>query len=153
MRLLLLPLLLLFALPAAGQLLYRWKDDNGVTHYSDQPPTGRSYETRQIESAPAAANDDAADPGATGPGQDDEAGNEPVDDTDPIEPPATDSVADATPSAACLQVRANLRVFESSSAVSMDLDGDGVPEKLDDEARARELERTRELIGKHCGNT
>jgi glutaredoxin len=30
--------LLLAALPAAGGEMYRWKDANGVTHFSDSPP-------------------------------------------------------------------------------------------------------------------
>jgi hypothetical protein len=121
MRLLLLPLLLMFALPAVGQQLYRWKDDDGVTHYTDHPPPqGRQYETREVE-------------------------------PDPPPPPAeaADEVLEG-PSEPCLQARANLAVFERGGEVSMDLDGDGVPEKLDAAAHARELARTRELIARHC---
>jgi hypothetical protein len=32
---------------AAKPKLYRWRDDNGVLHISDQPPKGRKYE--QVE--------------------------------------------------------------------------------------------------------
>ena len=28
--------------------LYKWKDANGVTQYSERPPTGQKYETRRI---------------------------------------------------------------------------------------------------------
>ncbi len=35
---LLLPLALLLALPAAGQTIYSWTDDNGVTHFTDRRP-------------------------------------------------------------------------------------------------------------------
>ncbi len=120
MRLLLLTLIAIVAMPAAAQQLYRWKDENGVVHYADQAPAGREFETRNFVSDP--------------------------------EPPAAASVVEQTPppNSRCLQARANLEVFEGSDDVSMDLDGDGVPERLDAATHARELERTRELVKVHC---
>ncbi|WP_028916496.1 DUF4124 domain-containing protein [Pseudoxanthomonas sp. J35] len=45
--------LLLLALGLCGGAsaanVYTWKDANGVTHSSDQPPPGRAYETRRID--------------------------------------------------------------------------------------------------------
>jgi hypothetical protein len=120
MRLLLLTLIAILAMPAAAQQLYRWKDDNGVVHYTDQAPTDREFETRNVVNDPPA----------------------------PVEAPVAEQ--DTPPSGRCLQARANLQVFESSDDVSMDLDGDGVPERLDAVAHARELERTRELVQVHC---
>ena len=54
--------LLLFALTllapgavlAAGKL-YKWTDENGVTHYTDEPPAGQQFETRPVQADPPAA--------------------------------------------------------------------------------------------------
>ncbi|HBK45091.1 MAG TPA: DUF4124 domain-containing protein [Xanthomonadaceae bacterium] len=44
-------LALLLASTAAGAAnLYKWKDANGVTQYSEKPPTGQQYEARRIDS-------------------------------------------------------------------------------------------------------
>lgn len=41
-------LLLASATASAGNV-YKWKDANGVTQYSEKPPTGQKYEARQVE--------------------------------------------------------------------------------------------------------
>ena len=60
--------LCLFVLPAWADL-YKWTDENGKVHYSDQPPPGdvkQSESIKQSKSAPpdaaAAANPNAAKP-------------------------------------------------------------------------------------------
>jgi hypothetical protein len=122
MRLLMLMLLVAIALPAAGQQLYRWKDDNGVVHYTDSPPPGKSFETREFVPEP--------DRPATA---------------------AAPAVAPAAPSERCLQARANLQVFDTSEGISMDTDGDGIEEELQGEVREREHQRARELVQVECG--
>ncbi len=44
-------ILALAASPVLGGELYKWKDENGVTHFSDSPPAepGKGVETRQVE--------------------------------------------------------------------------------------------------------
>lgn len=44
-------LVLAFAvLPSAAQeRVYQWKDANGVTHYSQNPPAGHAYQERRID--------------------------------------------------------------------------------------------------------
>jgi len=63
MRALPLCLLLLAGAASAGPL-YKWKDANGVTQYSERPPVGQKYETRQISQTgvPLAATTEAAAP-------------------------------------------------------------------------------------------
>lgn len=59
--------LALAALPGAAQeRVYQWKDANGVTHYSQNPPAGRAYQERRIDGSdpavpakPAAAAESA----------------------------------------------------------------------------------------------
>ncbi|SBV38055.1 conserved exported hypothetical protein [uncultured Stenotrophomonas sp.] len=43
-------LLLLTSATAVAGPLYKWKDANGVTQYSERPPEGQKYETRRITS-------------------------------------------------------------------------------------------------------
>jgi hypothetical protein len=113
------------AAPVAAQQLYRWTDDRGVVHYTDRPPPeGQQFETRSIVREPEAAPPAEAAP----------------------MPEANDTEM------RCIQLRANLRVLASDGEVSMDLDGDGVPERLDADARARELERTREQLREQCAD-
>lgn len=44
----LLAVLLVACTPAIAGEVYQWKDANGVTHYSDSPPAGSQYESRQL---------------------------------------------------------------------------------------------------------
>ncbi len=41
--------LCLLAGTAGAADLYKWKDANGVTHYSESPPPGQKYESRRID--------------------------------------------------------------------------------------------------------
>ena len=43
-------LLLLASTSASAGTVYKWKDANGVTQYSEKPPTGQKAEERQIQS-------------------------------------------------------------------------------------------------------
>ncbi|WP_367345049.1 DUF4124 domain-containing protein [Stenotrophomonas bentonitica] len=42
--------LLLVSATASAGTVYKWKDANGVTQYSEKPPTGQKAEQRQIQS-------------------------------------------------------------------------------------------------------
>ena len=121
----LLPLLLLAVLTTAtseaADMLYRWKDADGVVHYTDTPPPAEyEFQTREVT-------------------------------TDPPQPPPSVVVEDAPVALSrCEQARRNLAVFESAQNVSMDLDGDGRPEPLDAAARERERKKTRDLVNVTC---
>lgn len=41
-------LVLAGAATASAGNLYKWKDANGVTQYSERPPAGQTYETRRL---------------------------------------------------------------------------------------------------------
>ncbi|KAF1014068.1 MAG: hypothetical protein GAK31_03092 [Stenotrophomonas maltophilia] len=45
--------LLLLAGTATAAPVYKWKDANGVTQYSETPPPGKRFETREQARAPA----------------------------------------------------------------------------------------------------
>ncbi len=116
---------------ADAKELYRWTDEKGVTHYSDTKPVGVEFEKREVAADPApppaaAAAQDAATEG---------------DAAKPKGPPSAD----------CLLSRSNLETLRSGRAVSMDTDGDGEPEELDDQMRAQAIVATEEQIRAHCG--
>ena len=55
--------LLLFTSFAAGASnVYKWKDANGVTQYSEKPPAGKTYEARRIDERGAPTVEAAAEP-------------------------------------------------------------------------------------------
>ncbi|PSD09525.1 DUF4124 domain-containing protein, partial [Stenotrophomonas maltophilia] len=45
-------LLLLASANAVAGPVYKWKDANGVTQYSETPPAGRKFETRAQARSP-----------------------------------------------------------------------------------------------------
>lgn len=49
-----------FASVAAAQQVYQWKDAQGVTHYSDNPPEGKQYKDRRINHRGTAVVETAA---------------------------------------------------------------------------------------------
>ncbi len=53
--------LLLAVAPAWAGQVYKWKDANGVTQYSETPPPGKTAETRQLTRDPAARATSAAE--------------------------------------------------------------------------------------------
>lgn len=48
-------LLLLASATAGAANVYKWKDANGVTQYSEKPPAGQKYETREVQTRDPAA--------------------------------------------------------------------------------------------------
>ena len=45
---LLIGLMALGSSPAMADTVYKWKDANGVTQYSERPPVGQKFETRKV---------------------------------------------------------------------------------------------------------
>lgn len=57
-------LLLLASASASAGTVYKWKDANGVTQYSEKPPTGQKAEERKIQTRDPAGRAAAAEPAA-----------------------------------------------------------------------------------------
>ncbi|MCE7893648.1 MAG: DUF4124 domain-containing protein, partial [Sorangiineae bacterium PRO1] len=61
MRRLLLPIVLMLALPAFAGQVYKWTDAKGTVHYSDAPPPqGAHYSRVRVEGAGVGAPADTA---------------------------------------------------------------------------------------------
>jgi hypothetical protein len=116
-------LLVALTLPATAGELYQWKDANGVTHYSDAPPPGKTeYRNRNIRNNAGTPATAAA----------------------PVEPAESE---------ACTQARANLALLQGDGPVAADDDGDGKPDgELDADQRADRSELAAAAIKVHCGS-
>lgn len=55
-------LLLLASATASAGTVYKWKDANGVTHYSEKPPAGQKYEAREVQARDPVPRETAAAP-------------------------------------------------------------------------------------------
>lgn len=121
-------LLALFASTSViAQAVYKWTDEKGVVHYSDQPPPD-SQASERININALGRRTSAQEETAASAGD----------------------AAERPDSAACTTARQNLVVFENNDVIRMDLDGDGTAEELTAEQRDQELSRTRELIALLC---
>ena len=59
--------LLLLATAASATDLYKWKDAQGVTHYSESPPAGQKYESRRVDDRGGVSAAEEAAPAAESP--------------------------------------------------------------------------------------
>ena len=115
-------LVALVAAPALAGEVYKWKDAQGVTHYSDAPPAGSNYESRDIRHRPGmpAAGEAAA------------------------EKPAENSQ--------CTIARSNLETLAGDGPVGVDSDGDGTPDStMDAQQRADQRALAEASIRANCG--
>ncbi|MEZ5465540.1 MAG: DUF4124 domain-containing protein [Lysobacteraceae bacterium] len=106
---------------ANEQKVYKWVDQNGVTHYTQAPPPkGANFESKTVkEPRPARSN-------------------------------AADAEPEVELSPLCKKVRANLDVLNSSQVVTMDTDGDGESETLTDEQRQTQVSLAEQQWKAYC---
>ncbi|MCD9085910.1 DUF4124 domain-containing protein [Stenotrophomonas sp. SY1] len=115
-------LLLLASASAGAGNLYKWKDANGVTQYSERPPTGQQYETRAISTSGT-----------------------------PAPPTSAATTGDKEESAMCLGARRNLELLATNSRLMHDSDGDGTPDaELAPEQRAAQKQLAESTVAAYC---
>jgi hypothetical protein len=132
----------LVAAPSAlAQQVYKWKDADGVTHYSASPPPKevtaekmllRGGTTSTVPETPAEGDAAAAD-GTT--------------------PPAGDGLsanAMREREAACITAQSNVEKLQNNPFITMDKDGDGSDELLSPEEHDAQLQRARRYAEEVC---
>ncbi|GIX35120.1 MAG: hypothetical protein KatS3mg126_0899 [Lysobacteraceae bacterium] len=120
---LLLPLLFAYSVTAAE--IYKWTDDKGRVHYSDQPPPeGVASERRSIAQGTPTSSE-------------------------PAKADAEDAAA-AERARLCEQVQQSLKLLRENQNVMMDLDGDGKPEPLDAAAREEQALAAQRGVEEYC---
>jgi len=113
---------LLLATPAFAAKVYQWKDDKGVTHYSDAPPPDQNIKGRNV-----------ADKGGT--------------QAQAAQQPAAKPVANAN----CSNARSNLTVLQGTGDVGVDDDKDGKPDRsLNQTERANRTALAEAQIKTYC---
>ncbi|MEB2233121.1 DUF4124 domain-containing protein [Xanthomonas campestris pv. campestris] len=113
-------LLMLVSAAAGATDLYKWKDANGVTHYTETPPpTGQRYESRRIDARSGTAA---------------------------IAAPETA----APESADCLTARRNLELLSGKGEVTMGADDGKPGTPLDPEARAAQRNLAEAAAKAYC---
>ncbi|KGQ20821.1 DUF4124 domain containing protein [Lysobacter dokdonensis DS-58] len=137
-----LALALAVCIPAFAQAVYTWKDDKGVTHYSDSPPpAGAKKKTVKTAADPVPSSTPA--PKVTvaaaqgGP--------------DPAAAAAAAEQQAKQRATACKQAQANLAVLNSQAGVAVDRDGDGKSDAvLDANQRAQETQAMQTVAAANC---
>lgn len=127
---------LLSMAPIAGMAeVYKWVDEDGVTHYSQQPPPeGTPTVITPDTGAPSSAE---GEPDADASGQDESADNEDGDGEQ-------ETIADF-----CKDLREKEKVLESDRPIRIKAE-DGTLTDLDEEGRAQQLERIQGQLRDHC---
>lgn len=127
---------LLSIIPVAGAAeVYKWIDEDGVTHYSQQPPPEGAETVITPDSEPQSAAEGSPD--AAG-----EDGNGNADDADGDGDQET--IADF-----CNELRDREDILESDRPIRIKAE-DGTLTELDDEGRAQRLERIQGQLQDHC---
>ena len=114
--------LLLTATSAVASDLYKWKDNNGVSHYSENPPTSQTqaFQAFVIQNPKPPTSSNTPD--------------KPV-----------------SQSPACINARHNLQLLRENSKVMIDNDGDGKSETpLNAEQRAQQTALAEEAMRASC---
>jgi hypothetical protein len=129
--------LLVAVCPLAFGQAYKWKDAQGVTHYSDSPPpAGTKVEKIKTSGVvvPPAGEPAPAPPAAA-----------------PAKPAPEGAVVDTPANRAklCDQLHKNADTLSKEKVVSVD-DGKGGSKPLDDAGRARQVETTQAQITLYC---
>ena len=123
----------------AGDPVYKWKDANGQSHYSQQAPEGIKYETISTSglttgTAPTVASATSA---SMAPAAATVATNGPT-------------AADTTRQKNCETARKNTDDLATRPVVDMDIHGDGKPVRLTPEQQTAQLNLSKQQVTLFC---
>ncbi|PAS97406.1 MAG: hypothetical protein BSR46_13755 [Candidatus Dactylopiibacterium carminicum] len=149
-------LLATFSLGVNAQI-YTWKDANGRTHFSDQPPTGVEARTTrgktsppQPQSEPAASEPSASASGPRGwQEQDKEFRERRAKQAEDAAKAKEEAAAKAEKAQYCDSLRRNLTLMERGGRVGMPTAG-GETEIMSDAQLKAEAERLRTQLARDC---
>ena len=132
--------LLVSTAAAAAEPVYKWKDSNGQSHYSQTPPPGQKYET--ITPAGVTANASSATAASASPS---------ASTSTKLAAPATVSPGLTLHQKNCTTALNNVAVLKSNPTADLDTKGTGRPVRVTPEQRATELDRANKLVTQYCG--
>lgn len=132
---------------AAKDGYYRWQDDQGEYHFTQQPPLGRSYEFVESDSGASFSrrSDDAEEDGGEAETQGDDSGTGGADPQ-----PAKMEVLPPKDPAICAQAKSNLQSMQNNAARIRMTDENGNTRFLTPEEKEEQKARAQEAIRIHC---
>lgn len=131
---------------SANAQVYKWKDANGTTHYSDAPPVGTTYQKVQVNTNVATPVAPAPMPGtgASANSSSQAAAQSPPASTAPV--PDTANNRDKL----CKQLDSNITLLNSNSPVLSNGNG-GPQQNLSDAQRKQALASAQSQKKQYCG--
>ncbi|MBS0575347.1 MAG: DUF4124 domain-containing protein [Proteobacteria bacterium] len=121
--------------------VYKWKDANGQSHYSQQPPDGvKKYDTIN----------GASDAWANGPGAASAASDKHDGATASTKPAAGQTPAQQQRAQLCTQARANVTTLNQHAKVTADINGDGKPVALNAAQHDQALRDANKQVELYC---
>lgn len=156
-------LALAVALPASAQI-YQWKDKEGKTHFSDMPPSNQSgTQVQTLKRTPATdtelddSEENGAKPAAAAAPAQKKSQNEQLNEDFRKRRADAEAKEKAEKEAArteqnCQRARAQYAALNSGQRVSLPTETGG-RKFLNEEERALEIERTKELVDTFCGKS
>jgi hypothetical protein len=131
---------------ACAQQIYKWKDANGVTHFSQTPPAAGTHYTRMdLGNAPDVSTQPPSAPANTHGDQTDHAS---------ASRPASGGTQADTPSnraQLCKQLVSNIALLESKEPV-VTAGGNGKEQVMSDDAREQQLATARAQQAQYCSS-
>lgn len=132
---------------ASAQQIYKWKDANGVMHYSQTPPSSSAHYTKmQLTGQPDVTSGTSASSNT-------ERERVPAG-SDAARSPASGGTQPDTPSnraELCKQLSANIALLQGKQPVVTD-GGDGKQQVMSDNARERQLATARAQQVQYCSS-
>ncbi|MGN6790267.1 MAG: DUF4124 domain-containing protein [Rhodanobacteraceae bacterium] len=132
---------------AGAQQIYKWKDANGVVHYSQTPPTsGTHYTKMRLTNQPDVSSVAPASPNTEGTSAPDTSAT--------AQSAAAGGTRPDTPSnraELCKQLSSNIALLQSKQPVVTD-GGDGKQQVMSDNARESQLATARAQQAQYCSS-
>lgn len=142
---------------ASAEEFHKWRDENGVWHYSATPPENQASTPVAVDTFQPALPPPVAPAAASATTSLNTAGAEPS----PAAPSTTQPAVPVDPAAAprlglrdrkanCERTRLNVATLENYAKVTLDRNNDGQPETLSDSEHLAELEKARAQMRVFC---
>lgn len=146
---LLLLTLFVFAAPAGAERFYKWTDEQGNVHYTDEPPAEGEYEEMRPDAAPPASEAaGAAERLEAWRARQKESAERRAERRAEREEAAREQ---AVRQENCDRAREKARVLEQSNRILLPAEEEGdEPVRMSDDERLRQLEEAREQVAEFC---
>ncbi|MEQ9544408.1 MAG: DUF4124 domain-containing protein [Marinobacter sp.] len=130
---------------ASGASVYKWTDENGVTHFGDRQPTGQQAEQVNVRSGTSSGGQQRQSPQE----QIQELDARQADEAEKRKESAVEEARRKQREANCTTARSNLRILDRNSRIRVEEDGEQrylSPEEIDEQRQ-----KFQEIADENCG--